>query len=89
MKSEEANQMEYRNLGSTSIKVSVISFGNWINSDEEKVKKNTIDCVKKAGIWELISLILPKFIVRYDLDLGKERDKWVKLEDNSMQFRNL
>ena len=50
MKSEEANQMEYRNLGSTSIKVSVISFGNWINSDEEKAK-NTVDCVKKA--WDL------------------------------------
>ena len=51
MKPEEANQMEYRNLGPTGIKVSVISFGNWINSDEEKAKKNTIDCVKKA--WDL------------------------------------
>ena len=43
--------MENRFLGPTGIKVSVISFGNWLNSDSEKAKQNTIDCVKKA--WDL------------------------------------
>jgi aryl-alcohol dehydrogenase-like predicted oxidoreductase len=30
--------MEYRYLGPTGIKVSVISYGNWVNSNSEKVK---------------------------------------------------
>ena len=40
--------MEYRNLGPTGIKVSVISFGNWVNSNKEEAKQNTIDCIQKA-----------------------------------------
>jgi aryl-alcohol dehydrogenase-like predicted oxidoreductase len=43
--------MEYRYLGPSGIKVSVISFGNWLNSDSEKDAQNTIDCVKRA--WEM------------------------------------
>ena len=43
--------MEYRFLGPTGLKISVISFGTWIYSDLEKAKKNTIECVKKA--WDL------------------------------------
>jgi len=43
--------MEYRFLGPTGIKVSVISFGNWVNSNTEEAKKMTYDCVKKA--WDL------------------------------------
>ena len=31
-------EMEYRYLGPTGIKVSVISYGNWVNSHNEKVK---------------------------------------------------
>ena len=43
--------MEYRNLGPTSLKVSVISYGNWLNSNSEDAKKLTKACVKKA--WDL------------------------------------
>ena len=43
--------MEYRSLGPTGIKVSAISYGNWLNSNSEEDKKNTIECIKKA--WEL------------------------------------
>ncbi len=43
--------MEYRQLGPTGIKVSVISFGNWVNSNSEEQKQLTIACIKKA--WEL------------------------------------
>ncbi len=43
--------MEYRSLGPTGIKVSVISFGNWVNSNTQEAKQLTIDCVKKA--WDL------------------------------------
>ena len=44
-------EMEYRYLGPTGIKVSVISYGNWVNSNSEKVKQTTYNCVKKA--WDL------------------------------------
>ena len=44
-------EMEYRHLGPTGIKVSVISFGNWVNSDSTEAKQRTYDCVKKA--WDL------------------------------------
>lgn len=48
---ENKPDMEYRFLGPTGIKVSAISYGNWVNSNTDKAKQNTIDCVKKA--WEL------------------------------------
>lgn len=48
MKAEEVPEMEYRSLGPTGIKVSVISFGNWVNSNKEEAKQNTIDCIQKA-----------------------------------------
>ena len=44
-------EMEYRHLGPTGIKVSIISFGNWVNSDSTEAKNRTYDCVKKA--WDL------------------------------------
>lgn len=43
--------MEYRNLGPTGIKVSVISYGNQVNSNSSEAKQFTIDVVKKA--WDL------------------------------------
>lgn len=43
--------MEYRHLGPTGIKVSVISFGNWVNSNSEEQQKLTVACIKRA--WEL------------------------------------
>ena len=42
--------MEYRYLGNTGMKVSVFSFGNWLNSNEEKDYVLTRDCMKKC--WE-------------------------------------
>ena len=48
---ENKTEMEYRFLGPTGIKVSVVSYGNWVNSNSEQAKQNTIDCVKKA--WDL------------------------------------
>lgn len=45
------SDMEYRFLGPTGIKVSIISYGNWVNSNTEESKKITYDCVKKA--WDL------------------------------------
>lgn len=43
--------MEYRCLGNTGLKVSVISFGNWLNSNEPKFQEESFLCMKKA--WEL------------------------------------
>lgn len=40
--------MEYRNLGPTGLKVSIISLGNWVNSNSKEAKQFTIDCVKRA-----------------------------------------
>ncbi|KAL4454214.1 hypothetical protein ABPG74_012171 [Tetrahymena malaccensis] len=40
--------MEYRYLGNTGLKVSVISFGNWLNSNDSSWTQRTIDLVKKA-----------------------------------------
>ena len=43
--------MQYRFLGPTGIKVSVISYGNWLNSNSADSQKITTDCVKQA--WDL------------------------------------
>lgn len=40
--------MEYRYLGNTGLKVSVISFGNWLNSDDPKLEERTFNLIKKA-----------------------------------------
>lgn len=40
--------MEYRFLGNSGLKVSVISFGNWLNSNDSSFQQRTIDLVKKA-----------------------------------------
>lgn len=45
--------MEYRYLGNTGLKVSVLSFGNWLNSNTEADYNITKDAMKKcyeAGI---------------------------------------
>ena len=43
--------MQYRYLGPTGIKVSVISYGNWVNSSSQQAKDLTVRCVKQA--WDL------------------------------------
>ena len=43
--------MEYRRLGATGLKVSAISYGNWVNADHNtSLEANTL-VIKKA--WEL------------------------------------
>lgn len=43
--------MEYRFLGPTGIQVSVISYGNWLNSNSQEAKETTNKCVRQA--WDL------------------------------------
>lgn len=40
--------MIYRNLGNSGLKVSVLSFGNWVTGHDEKEERNQIDIIKKA-----------------------------------------
>ena len=40
--------MEYRYLGNSGLKVSVLSYGNWLNSNEEGNYELTRDCIKKS-----------------------------------------
>lgn len=43
--------MQYRFLGPTGIKVSAISYGNWVNSNSKDSQAITSACVKQA--WDL------------------------------------
>jgi aryl-alcohol dehydrogenase-like predicted oxidoreductase len=43
--------MQYRFLGPTGIKVSIISYGNWVNSNSKESQDITTSCVKQA--WDL------------------------------------
>ena len=40
--------MEYRFLGNTGLKVSVLSYGNWVNSNDEKAQERTNQMVKRC-----------------------------------------
>jgi aryl-alcohol dehydrogenase-like predicted oxidoreductase len=40
--------MEYRFLGNTGLSVSVLSYGNWLNSNTEEDIKTTRDIIKKC-----------------------------------------
>ncbi len=40
--------MEYRLLGNTGLKVSVIGYGNWLNSNDEKWQDKTTEIVQKC-----------------------------------------
>lgn len=44
------NKMEYRFLGSTGLKVSVLSYGNWLNSLSDKDQQVTTDTIRRC--WE-------------------------------------
>lgn len=41
-------QMEYRFLGPTGLKVSVLGFGNWLTSDDPKNEERTKELIKKS-----------------------------------------
>ncbi len=48
-----ANKMEYRYLGNSGLRVSVLSFGNWLNSNKPEDYEITRDAMKMcfaAGI---------------------------------------
>ena len=42
------NNMEYRYLGNSGLKVSLFSFGNWLNSNTEDDYNLTKDAIKKC-----------------------------------------
>jgi hypothetical protein len=51
--SDNQKEMEYRYLGNSGLSVSVFSFGNWLNSNNEENYNLTKDAIKKchdAGI---------------------------------------
>jgi aryl-alcohol dehydrogenase-like predicted oxidoreductase len=48
MHATPANTMEYRYLGNSGLKVSVFSFGNWLNSNSEEDYNLTRDAIKKC-----------------------------------------
>ena len=48
MESDKKTQMEYRYLGRTGLRVSALSFGNWLNSNTEEDYTMTRDSVKKC-----------------------------------------
>ena len=39
----DTSKMEYRYLGNTGLRVSVLSYGNWCEHDDDK---RTVECVK-------------------------------------------
>ncbi|MGZ0220191.1 MAG: aldo/keto reductase, partial [Acidimicrobiales bacterium] len=41
--------MEYRRLGSTGLKVSVLSFGSWVTFDTQLDDSLAIECLAAAG----------------------------------------
>ena len=43
--------MEYRQIGQSSIKVSVISYGNYLNADDIDSKKRNTEIIKHA--WDM------------------------------------
>ena len=46
MQAAPTNQMEYRYLGNSGLKVSVFSFGNWLNSNRQEDYEITRDAIK-------------------------------------------
>lgn len=48
MESDKKTPMEYRYLGRTGLKVSVLSYGNYINSNDGAAQKLTTDSIKRC-----------------------------------------
>lgn len=44
----EKDTMEYRHLGSAGVKVSAISFGNWLTGHSPEVEESSLQCISKA-----------------------------------------
>lgn len=41
-------KMEYRHLGGTGLKVSVLGYGNWLNSNDAKAQQFTTDAIREC-----------------------------------------
>lgn len=41
-------EMEYRYLGPSGLKVSALSYGNWLTSNDKALEESTIECVKRC-----------------------------------------
>jgi hypothetical protein len=65
--------MQYRFLGPTGIKVSVISFGNWVNSNSKDAQELTNKCVKQA--WDLGINFFDTAEVYGNISLNKATEK--------------
>ena len=48
MEQDLKKNMEYRYLGNTGIQVSILSYGNYINSHDEKAQELTTQSIKKC-----------------------------------------
>jgi aryl-alcohol dehydrogenase-like predicted oxidoreductase len=44
----EGNTMQYRHLGNAGIKVSVLSYGNWLTGHDIAAEQTNFDCIKKS-----------------------------------------
>ena len=44
----EKPKMIYRYLGNSGLKVSVISYGNWVNSNDPSAQAFTTECIKES-----------------------------------------
>jgi len=45
---DKKKEMEYRYLGNSGLRVSILSFGNWLNSDKDENYELTRDAIKKC-----------------------------------------
>ncbi len=45
---QASHNMEYRNLGPTGLKVSILGFGNWLTSDQKDFQERTTEMIKKS-----------------------------------------
>ena len=46
----DSTKMEYRYLGKTGLKVSVLSFGNWVNNDNDQLTKDSVKICLENGV---------------------------------------
>jgi aryl-alcohol dehydrogenase-like predicted oxidoreductase len=42
------SKMDYRYMGNTGLKVSVMGYGNWLNSNDASAQKFTTDAIKEC-----------------------------------------
>ena len=50
MKKQNISKMEYRYLGNSGLRVSVLSFGTWVNNDDEKLVEDSVKVALENGV---------------------------------------